>query len=239
MSWKPSLGAWFDGDGTSFRVWAPSARRVEVVTERALKDVDERGVVWTEPESRHHVRLRKAHDGIFWGSMWAGEGVRYRFLVDGRGPFPDPASRFQPEGVHSWSEVFDPFRFHWTDQKWRGIDLDEAIIYELHVGTFSPEGTFEGVTKRLAELADLGVTAIQLLPVNDFPGRWNWGYDGVSLFAPARCYGRPDDLRTLVNEAHAHGMAVLLDVVYNHFGPDGNYTGQFSPYYVRPDRVTN
>ena len=152
---------------------------------------------------------------------------------------PDPASRSQPFGVHSASEVIDPSTFPWTDQDWRGIDRDQAVIYELHVGTFTPQGTFHATAARLAELADLGVTAVQLLPVNDFPGRWNWGYDGVSLFAPARCYGRPDDLRRLVDRAHSYGMAVLLDVVYNHFGPDGNYTGQFSPFYLNPAHHTD
>jgi malto-oligosyltrehalose trehalohydrolase len=185
------------------------------------------------------LEMTRSEDGFFESEEAAMEGDLYRFLVDGRGPFPDPASRFQPEGVHGPSEVIDPTAFQWTDQTWQGIDRDQAIIYELHVGTFTPEGTFEGVTKRLAELADLGVTAVQLLPVNDFPGRWNWGYDGVSLFAPARCYGRPDDLRRLVDRAHSYGMAVLLDVVYNHFGPDGNYTGQFSPFYVNPKHHTN
>src|SRR5262249_42242252 len=121
--------------------------------------------------------------------------------------------------------------FAWTDAAWRGIAPDHLVIYELHVGAFSPAGTFEGVTERLPVLAELGVTAIELMPVADFPGRRNWGYDGVALFAPARCYGTPDDLRRLVNEAHRLGLDVFLDVVYNHLGPDGNYTGVYSPYY--------
>jgi maltooligosyltrehalose trehalohydrolase len=238
MSWKPTLGAWPEDGGVRFRVWAPLARWVHFI-------IGHENPSFRRPDPE--CALTKDQDGFFVG--WTDRlpiGGKYGFEIDGEnggGPYPyrsypDPASRFQFGGVDGGSEVIDPSRFPWTDQSWQGIDRDQAIIYELHVGTFSPEGTFEGVTKRLAELADLGVTAVQLLPVNDFPGRWNWGYDGVSLFAPARCYGRPHDLRRLVDEAHSLGMAVLLDVVYNHFGPDGNYTGQFSPHYVRPDRST-
>jgi maltooligosyltrehalose trehalohydrolase len=162
----------------------------------------------------------------------AGVGTRYRYRVEGNGPFPDPASRYQPEGVHGASEVIDPRTFAWTDQDWNNLPYESLVFYELHVGTFSPEGTFAGVEARLPLLKELGVNAIELMPVGDFPGRWNWGYDGVSLFAPARCYGRPDDLRRLVDTAHRLGLAVILDVVYNHFGPDGNYTGLYSPYYL-------
>jgi maltooligosyltrehalose trehalohydrolase len=165
-------------------------------------------------------------------------GDRYAYLLDGEGPFPDPASRFQPEGVHGPSQIVDPSQFAWSDRGWRGVPLHDAIIYELHVGTFTPAGTFAGVTERLQYLADLGVTVIELMPVADFPGRWNWGYDGVSLFAPARCYGTPDDLRHLVDRAHRVGLAVMLDVVYNHFGPDGAYVTVFSPYYVSTQHRT-
>ena len=228
MSWKPSLGAWLEGGEVRFRVWAPKADQLDIV-------IRERGTTAVD-----YVILEDAWDGTYIGATSKiRDGICYRLMVDRGADYPDPASRFQPEGVHSWSEVIDPSRFTWTDQTWRGIDRDEAIIYELHVGTFTPEGTFDAASARLAELADLGVTAVQLLPVTDFPGRWNWGYDGVSLFAPARCYGRPDDLRRLVDRAHSYGIAVLLDVVYNHFGPDGNYTGQFSPSYVNPKHQTN
>jgi maltooligosyltrehalose trehalohydrolase len=159
-------------------------------------------------------------------------------LLDGEGPFPDPASRYQPEGVHGPSQIIDPTQFAWSDHDWRGVRLQDAIIYELHVGTFTPAGTFEGVTERLQYLADLGITVVELMPVADFPGRWNWGYDGVSLFAPARCYGTPDALRRLVDTAHRLGLAVILDVVYNHFGPDGAYLTVFSPYYLSTQHRT-
>jgi maltooligosyltrehalose trehalohydrolase len=160
-----------------------------------------------------------------------GPGARYRYRLNGRQTFPDVASRYQPEGVHGPSEVIDPARFQWSDGEWKGIDIRDVIVYELHVGAFTPQGTFDEVRKRLPQLHTLGVTAIELMPVADFPGNRNWGYDGVALFAPARCYGHPDDLRRLVDAAHAQGLAVFLDVVYNHLGPDGNYLGAYSPYY--------
>ena len=217
MPWRPRLGALPDRGGTHFRVWAPRATCLEVVIEA--------------PQSRV-VPLARDPDGDFAGFVpGVAAGARYRYRVDGRGPFPDPASRYQPEGVHGPSEVVDPARFAWTDAAWQGVPAADLVIDELHVGTFSPEGTFDGVAARLPWLADLGVTAIELMPVAEFPGRRNWGYDGVDLFAPSRCYGRPDDLRRLVDAAHRHGLAVLLDVVYNHLGPDGNYLGQFSPDY--------
>jgi len=153
------------------------------------------------------------------------------YLLDGAGPYPDPCSRFQPQGVHGPSSVVDPAAFEWSDRDWRGVPLERAVIYELHAGTFTPAGTFAGVTERLPDLADLGVTVVELMPVADFPGSRNWGYDGVSLFAPSRQYGTPDDLRRLVDAAHGLGLAVLLDVVYNHFGPDGAYSTVFSPFY--------
>jgi len=220
MDWRTSLGAWPDGDSTRFRVWAPAAKTLEVVLESPYAD----------PAA--HQLTRQA-DGVFSVALpGIGAGARYRYRPDGKGPFPDPASRFQPEGVHGPSEVVDPTRYPWSDRGWRGLKLEDLIIYELHVGSFSPAGTFAGVTERLPYLSELGITAIELMPLADFPGRWNWGYDGVDLFAPARCYGRPDDLRRLVDEAHRAGLAVLIDVVYNHLGPDGNYLGVYSPYYV-------
>src|SRR5260370_9039248 len=202
MTWLPSLGAWPNSQGTHFRVWAPTAKAVQIVLEGAGKS-------GTHP-------LAKEPDGTF-SALVPGvrAGDRYRFLIDGKGPFPDPASRFQPEGVHGPSEVVDATRFAWTDSTWTGwatFPLDELGIYQLHVGAFTPPGTFPAVLDHLQELAALGVTAIELMPVADFPGQRNWGYDGVDLFAPARCYGRPDDLRRLVDSAHRAGVAVPLDV---------------------------
>jgi maltooligosyltrehalose trehalohydrolase len=214
MKWQPSLGAWPEADGTRFRVWAPEARQVEVVLDQA----------------RH--ALAKAADGTFGGFLSGIQaGARYRYRIDGQGPFPDPASRFQPEGVHGPSAIVAADQFQWSDSGWQGVQRDNLVIYELHVGTFTAAGNLAAVREHLPHLVELGVTAIELLPVADFPGQRNWGYDGVALFAPARCYGTPDDLRRLVNEAHRLGLAVLLDVVYNHLGPDGNYLGVYSPYY--------
>ena len=218
-SWHPSLGARWDGTRTCFRVWAPERKRVEVLLE-----------VNGSTEEAH--LLEKGPDGFFVGSIAeARPGARYRYLLDGEGPYPDPASRFQPEGVHSSSQVVDASRFAWSDSHWSGVRLESLVLYELHTGTFTPRGTFAGIIDKLPYLVDLGVTAIELMPIADFQGQRNWGYDGVSLFAPARCYGEPEDLRHLVNEAHGAGLAVFLDVVYNHLGPDGNYLGVFSPYY--------
>jgi maltooligosyltrehalose trehalohydrolase len=160
-----------------------------------------------------------------------GAGARYRYRLDGGDACPDPASRFQPDGVHGSSEVVDPAAFAWTDQNWPGLTMNGLVIYELHVGTYTPEGTFLALIGELPELKRLGVTAIELMPVAEFPGDRNWGYDGVDLFAPSRAYGRPDDLRRLVDAAHGAGLGVILDVVYNHFGPDGNYLRQFSDDY--------
>lgn len=204
---------------TRFRVWAPEAAAVEVV----LEDTD---------RGRRPLTLEKDAGGFFNGCFTGmTPGTLYRYRVDGRGPFPDPASRFQPRGVHGPSQVVDLASFAWTDRGWPGIALDDVVLYELHVGTFSPEGTFAGTAQRLPELRDLGVTAIELMPVADFAGNRNWGYDGVSWFAPARCYGSPEDLQRLVDTAHGLGLAVFLDVVYNHFGPDGAYHSQFSRHY--------
>jgi maltooligosyltrehalose trehalohydrolase len=162
----------------------------------------------------------------------AAPGDRYAFSLDGGPLRPDPASRFQPDGVHGPSEIVDPAAFGWTDGNWSGVSARDLILYELHVGAFSPEGTFAGARARLPLLRDLGVTAVELMPVADFPGARNWGYDGVCLFAPSRAYGRPDDLRALVDAAHALGLAVILDVVYNHLGPEGAYLPAFVPRYL-------
>ncbi len=161
----------------------------------------------------------------------SGPGDRYRLEIEGRGVFPDPASRYQPQGVHGPSEVIDP-RFDWSDEGWRGPDPADLAIYELHVGTFTPQGTFSAARERLPALVELGVTIVELMPLADFPGERNWGYDPAALFAPARCYGRPEALRAFVNEAHRLGLGVLLDVVYNHLGPDGAYLPAFLPDFL-------
>ena len=165
-------------------------------------------------------------------------GARYRYRLDGDAAVPDPYSRFQPEGVHGASEVIDPARFRWTDGAWPGLPAEGLVLYELHVGTMTPEGTFDALIRQLPALKRLGVTAIELMPVAECPGRWNWGYDGVDLFAPSHTYGRPDDLKRLVNAAHRAGLGVLLDVVYNHLGPDGNYLRMFSDDYFTDRHTT-
>jgi maltooligosyltrehalose trehalohydrolase len=207
------------GGGVHFRVWAPRRRRVEVVfeAESALKP----------------FALEEEEGGYFSGlAEGAGEGALYRFRLDGEDYlYPDPASRFQPEGPHKASRVVDPARFRWTDNGWRGASLKGQVVYEMHVGAFTREGTLTAATARLKELAELGITCVELMPLAEFPGRFGWGYDGVCLFAPTRLYGEPDDLRRFVDEAHRHNVAVILDVVYNHLGPDGNYLSQFSPEY--------
>ncbi len=223
--YEPRLGAIVEGDGiTTFRVWAPDRRRVEVLVEHAGEQVCSRLV----PES----------DGYFSAELQAPPGSRYLFRLDGGQAFPDPCSRFQPEGPHGPSEVVDFRSFNWTDASWTGVSLIDAVFYELHVGTFTPEGTYAGIRQKLPWLRDLGVNVLELMPVNTFPGRFNWGYDGTHPFAPCAVYGDPDELRRLVDEAHAHGIAVLLDVVYNHFGPDGTYLAQFSKHYFTKRHTT-
>ena len=162
----------------------------------------------------------------------AAAGDRYSYRLGGGEARPDPASRFQPEGVHGPSEVIDANGYAWRHQSWTAPRREGLVVYELHVGTFTPEGTFDAARRRLPELCALGITAVELMPLADFPGRRNWGYDGVSLFAPSRAYGRPDDLRRLVDDAHGLGLSVLVDVVYNHLGPEGAYVSQFHPCYI-------
>ncbi len=219
MSWNPTVGAWPEGEGIRFRVWAPAAGSVEVEVTR-------------REEASRAYRLERFSDGSFSTLVaGAGAGDRYRYRLDDKPFSPDVASRHQPDGVHGPSEIVDPSTFRWSDENWRGIDPRELAFYELHVGTFTPQGTFASAAQQLPALRELGVTAVELMPLGDFPGEHNWGYDGVALFAPARCYGAPDDLRRFVDAAHQQGLAVFLDVVYNHLGPDGNYLGAFSPYY--------
>ena len=176
--------------------------------------------------------MTKGGDGYFTAELAdAFPGSCYQFFVDGHGPFPDPASRYQPRGVHGPSAIVDPAGYRWRDGAWTGIALHDVVFYELHVGTFTPEGTFRAAAEKLAYLKDLGITAVELMPLADFAGDRNWGYDGVAPFAPARCYGTPDDLRYFVDRAHQTGLAVFGDAVYNHFGPDGAYQAEFSKHY--------
>jgi maltooligosyltrehalose trehalohydrolase len=210
------VGAELDPDGgVQFRVWAPRAERVEVETG------DERISLGSEPGGYHSGRV----PGI-------GAGARYAFRLDGRGPYPDPASRFQPDGPHGTSEVIDPDDFSWTDTGWPGLPREGQVVYEMHIGTFTTAGTWDAAGQELPELARAGITVVEIMPIADFSGDFGWGYDGVDLFAPTRLYGRPDDFRAFVDRAHSVGIGVILDVVYNHLGPDGNYLGQFSEDYV-------
>ena len=181
-------------------------------------DKDERGY--------HHATL---------GNLATGD--RYLYRLDGLRERPDPASRFQPDGVHGPSQLVDLGAFQWSDSNWKGRPLGTSIFYELHVGTYTPEGTFDAVAKRLPELVDLGVTTIELMPVAQFPGSRNWGYDGVYLFSPQNSYGGPYALQRLVDAAHAHGLAMALDVVYNHLGPEGNYLAEYGPYFTEKYRT--
>ncbi len=214
------IGAWRHGAGTHFRVWAPEHPSVELILHRD-----------GAPDVRPLTRDGAGYWCAAFDDIHAGQRYRYRLGGNDWQVFPDPASRFQPEGVHGPSQIIDPSTFAWTDQDWRPPRREDVVFYELHVGTFTSQGTFRGVMERLPYLAQLGVSAIELMPVGDFPGTRNWGYDGAAIFAPARCYGTPDDLRGLVNAAHQHGLAIVLDVVYNHLGPDGAYANAFSPYY--------
>lgn len=204
-----------------FRVWAPEASGVQVVL-----------------ENKTEVALAAEADGYFSGAAKARPGMTYRFRLDGGDLLPDPASRFQPEGPHGPSRLVDPSKFPWTDAEWLGIEHDRVVVYEMHIGTFTPEGTWRAAMEQLAELADVGVTLLEIMPIADFPGRFGWGYDGVDLFAPTRLYGEPDDFRAFVDRAHALGLGVILDVVYNHFGPDGNYLKSFAKDYFT-DRYKN
>ena len=207
------FGAEVGESGVRFALWAPAANGVDL----ALGDGG------TLPMTREEGGLYTAT------ARHAAPGDRYRYLVDGEHEVPDPASRYQPGDAHGPSEIIDPEGFGWEDGGWRGRPWEEAALYELHVGAFSPEGTFSGVEGRLDHLADLGVTGIELMPVSDFPGRRNWGYDGVLPFAPDSAYGRPEDLKSLVQAAQGRGLMVFMDVVYNHFGPEGNYLGLYAP----------
>ncbi|MDO8432025.1 MAG: malto-oligosyltrehalose trehalohydrolase [Candidatus Binatus sp.] len=211
------IGAEIDAGGSAhFRVWAPKCKRVCVAVEQGDR-----------------YSLARDEDGYFAGvASQLAAGSRYRFQLDDDAKlYPDPCSRFQPEGPHGPSELIDPLSYRWSDSNWKGCSLSGQVIYELHVGTFTPEGTWTAAAEQLEELAKVGITVIEMMPVADFAGSFGWGYDGVDLFAPYHCYGRPDDLRAFIDRAHQVAIGVILDVVYNHIGPDGNYLKKFADDY--------
>jgi maltooligosyltrehalose trehalohydrolase len=206
------FGAELRDDGVAFRLWAPSRQSASVVIDGVERAMEPRAGGWFERE------LRDARAGTRYAFAFPGAGLRV----------PDPASRFQPDGVHAPSEVIDPRAYTWRESGWRGSPWHETVLYELHVGTFTREGTYAAAAERLDALVDLGVTAVELMPLAQPAGARNWGYDGVLPFAPQRAYGTPDDLKALIDAAHARGLSVFLDVVYNHFGPEGNYLGAYA-----------
>lgn len=218
------IGAEVVDGGVHFRVWAPRSRKVAVQLDSGAKATA--------------IELQPETGGYFSGLIpEAQPGMRYKYQLDS-GTFPDPASRFQPDGPHGPSQIVDPSAFRWTDKNWHGVPREGQVIYEMHIGTFTPQGSLRSAAEQLPELASFGVTLLEIMPVADFPGRFGWGYDGVDLFAPTRLYGAADDFRTFVDRAHALGLGVILDVVYNHIGPDGNYLKEFSPDYFT-DRYKN
>jgi len=213
------FGAETGTGGVRFRLWAPRARSVFLALESEIEGAALR------------LPMRAEEDGFFaLQTPQAQPGSRYRYVVDGT-PVPDPASRYQPEDVHGPSEVIDPEAYVWRDLGWKGRPWEEIVLYELHVGTFSETGDFAGIVPHLDYIRALGATAVELMPIADFPGERNWGYDGVLLYAPEGRYGRPDDLKALVEACHERGLAIILDVVYNHFGPEGNYLSGIAPDY--------
>jgi maltooligosyltrehalose trehalohydrolase len=223
-----AYGAEVHDDGTDFRVFAPKRARAEVVFEPT-------GATLPSPS----LELIQEPCGIFRGfARGIRAGTRYRLRLDGTCLLPDPASRFQPEGPHGPSEVIDPRAFAWHDAGWKGPSRKGAVVYEMHLGTFTEEGSYRAAIRELSALRALGITLLELMPLADFPGRFGWGYDGVNLYAPTRLYGRPDDLRAFVDAAHALEMGVLLDAVYNHLGPSGNYLREFSDDYFTTRHTT-
>lgn len=218
LSKTVKLGATLAGDSCDFRVWAPAAK---TITLRLLKE-----------DGMNDWPMQYADDGHFELQAFARPGDKYFYIVDQNKPVPDPVSRLLPESVHGPTEIVDTEKFSWTDKTWRGLPLREYIIYELHIGTFTPEGTFDAAVAKLPYLKSLGITVIEIMPVAAFPGTRNWGYDGVSPYAVQASYGGPDALKRLVNAAHEIGLGVMLDVVYNHLGNEGNYLRFFGPYFT-------
>jgi len=215
------FGAELTAGGVRFRLWAPRAREVAVLL-----------------ENERAPALPMVGEAEGWFSVTTGEagpGSRYRYRVDGA-DYPDPASRFQPDGPHGPSLIVDPTKFQWTDRDWTGLKLKGQIFYEMHIGTFTKEGTWQAAAEQLEELARIGISVVEMMPIADFPGNFGWGYDGVDLFAPSHLYGMPEDLRAFIDRAHSLGLGVILDVVYNHFGPDGNYLGVYADDYLIPGK---
>src|SRR5208282_2999700 len=207
--------------GVHFRIWAPDCKQIDVVLESSA----------AAGKLGQPVLVPMAGEANGYHSAYvssATAGTRYRYRLDGTSTLPDPTSRWQPEGPHGPSVVVDPDDYVWHDSGWGGISLPQQIFYEMHIGTFTREGTFAAAARELPTLAAIGITAVEIMPLNEFDGQFGWGYDGVDLFAPSHLYGSPHELRHFVDEAHAHGVAVLLDVVYNHFGPNGNYIPKFA-----------
>jgi len=209
--------------GTHFRVWAPACKELSVVLESGAQ----------EGETGSVFDLAREEEGYFSGHVpEVGPGDLYRFRVDNDPrPYPDPVSRYQPQGPHGPSQVIEPEAFKWSDSEWKGLRAEGQVLYEMHVGTFTHEGNWKAACRQIEALSETGITAVEILPVADFPGRFGWGYDGVNLFAPTRLYGTPDDFRRFVDLAHRNGIGVILDVVYNHLGPDGNHLAEFSRDY--------
>src|SRR6202011_5984797 len=221
-----SQGAEIVAGGVSFRTWADKKKEVSLAIL-----ADDESILRELPLSDESDGYRSVLDPA------SGAGTLYKYRIDGD-LFPDLASRFQPKGVHGPSQVVDGRSFPWTDSDWNPPKLQEFVIYELHVGTFTSDGKYTSIIERFDHLKKTGINAIELMPIADFAGDRNWGYDGVSIYAPSRAYGTPDELRAFVNAAHESGLAVILDVVYNHLGPDGNYLGAYSDQYFNPSHHT-
>jgi maltooligosyltrehalose trehalohydrolase len=231
-AYRLPFGAESGHSGVRFRLWAPAAQSAAVAI-----DADEMGT--THGNAGEPFAMHRVAEGWFELVVSSARaGSRYRYVVDGAPAVPDPASRFQPLGVHGPSEVIDPAAFAWSAAPYERPAPTAFVFYELHVGAFTPQGTFRAAIERLDALRDLGVTAIELMPVAQGPGERGWGYDGAYPFAPSCTYGRPDDMKTFVDAAHARGIAVFLDVVYNHFGPEGNYLGQYAPQFFTARHTT-
>src|SRR6202161_4161188 len=218
---KWTHGPSFEEGGIRFRLWAPKEEQIALAI-----------------DGRDPIPMAPNGDGLFEVFVKGlPAGARYMFALSSGQRVPDPASRFQPDDVNGPSEAVDPRAYRWRES-WTGRAWDEIVLYELHLGAFSPEGTFAGAARKLDHLADLGVTAVEIMPVSDFKGRWNWGYDGVLPYAPDASYGRPEDFKAFVEAAHERGIAVLLDVVYNHFGPEGNYLSLYAPLFFNSQHQT-